>query len=176
MASREWGFLCPVDGGLLLALKGTDMLHCPDQRHHGRPKTHPLGPTEPSPAFFHREQVKEGYTVAAKYPSGSGLSESQIRQMHNAAATDPDSDAVAEAAVNGGTAAVKVRKGKAPIECLCGCGGMTQGGKFLPGHDARLHAAEKAGFATVAEHVAAKAAEAAAKAAAKAKPAEAVTA
>lgn len=25
-----------------------------------------------------------------------------------------------------------------PQECQCGCGGMTRGGKFLPGHDARL--------------------------------------
>jgi len=26
---------------------------------------------------------------------------------------------------------------KAP-ECLCGCGGRTKGGRFLPGHDAKL--------------------------------------
>jgi len=29
------------------------------------------------------------------------------------------------------------RKIKAP-ECLCGCGGRTKGGRFLPGHDAKL--------------------------------------
>jgi hypothetical protein len=23
-------------------------------------------------------------------------------------------------------------------ECLCGCGGRTKGGRFLPGHDAKL--------------------------------------
>ena len=23
--------------------------------------------------------------------------------------------------------------------CLCGCGGRTKGGTFLPGHDGRLH-------------------------------------
>ena len=28
-------------------------------------------------------------------------------------------------------------KTKAP-ECLCGCGGRTKGGRFLPGHDAKL--------------------------------------
>lgn len=34
---------------------------------------------------------------------------------------------------------------KAPQACGCGCGGMTKGGRFLPGHDARFHAAQKAG-------------------------------
>ena len=26
-----------------------------------------------------------------------------------------------------------------PQACGCGCGGMTKGGRFLPGHDARMH-------------------------------------
>jgi hypothetical protein len=30
-------------------------------------------------------------------------------------------------------------EGREPRECLCSCGGMTKGGRFLPGHDARLH-------------------------------------
>ena len=29
------------------------------------------------------------------------------------------------------------KKAKSPI-CLCGCGGHTKGGRFLPGHDAKL--------------------------------------
>ena len=29
------------------------------------------------------------------------------------------------------------KKTKAPV-CLCGCGGHTKGGRFLPGHDAKL--------------------------------------
>jgi hypothetical protein len=35
------------------------------------------------------------------------------------------------------TKAAKVTKGK---PCLCGCGGMTKGGTWLPGHDATLRA------------------------------------
>jgi len=31
-----------------------------------------------------------------------------------------------------------VKKKKQPVPCGCGCGGMTGGGKFLPGHDAKL--------------------------------------
>lgn len=31
------------------------------------------------------------------------------------------------------------RRSRTPRECTCGCGEMTRGGKFRPGHDARLH-------------------------------------
>jgi hypothetical protein len=30
------------------------------------------------------------------------------------------------------------REGHTPRPCLCSCGGTTKGGRFLPGHDARL--------------------------------------
>lgn len=33
----------------------------------------------------------------------------------------------------------RTRKPKAPKVCACGCGNMTKGGRFVPGHDARLH-------------------------------------
>lgn len=33
----------------------------------------------------------------------------------------------------------RARKPKAPQQCACGCGGETRGGRFIPGHDARLH-------------------------------------
>lgn len=33
--------------------------------------------------------------------------------------------------------AEKQAKEQAP--CLCGCGGVPKGGKFLPGHDAKFH-------------------------------------
>jgi hypothetical protein len=32
------------------------------------------------------------------------------------------------------------REGRTPRRCMCSCGGMTKGGAFLPGHDARLRA------------------------------------
>lgn len=32
------------------------------------------------------------------------------------------------------------RKAKPAKACSCGCGGMTKGGRFIPGHDSRLHA------------------------------------
>lgn len=136
--AREWGFLCPVDGGLLLVLKGARGLYCSNVAHNGRPSTHPLGASEPTPAFFDRDQVQEGYATVAKETSGSGLTEKQIKAMHAAAKADPESDAKAEAAANG---TQKVRSGRAPKDCECGCGGQTKGGRFLPGHDAKYHSA-----------------------------------
>lgn len=36
-------------------------------------------------------------------------------------------------------AAKRTRKPKPGKPCECGCGAMTKGGRFLPGHDSRLH-------------------------------------
>lgn len=33
----------------------------------------------------------------------------------------------------------KVKKTKVGKPCGCGCGNVTKGGRFVPGHDARLH-------------------------------------
>lgn len=33
----------------------------------------------------------------------------------------------------------RARKPKPPQNCACGCGGQTKGGRFIAGHDARLH-------------------------------------
>lgn len=140
MAAREWGFLCPVDGGLLLSLKGTDRLHCTNNIHNGRPKTHPEGYSPPTPAFYDRANLQEGYaTVAKDTPSGAGLTEKQIKQMQGAAKADPASDKAAEDAVNGAAKPVRVRAAKEPKACECGCGGQTKGGRYLPGHDAKHH-------------------------------------
>jgi hypothetical protein len=38
-----------------------------------------------------------------------------------------------------GRASERPREGRTPRPCLCSCGGITKGGRFLPGHDARLH-------------------------------------
>lgn len=136
--AREWGFLCPEDGKLLIELKGTDKLHCPNNAHNGRPKTHPLGAADPTPAFFDRDQVKEGYAIVANdAPSGTGLTAAQIKRMQAAGKTDTASDAAAEKAVNDKPKRVAaVKEGR---DCECGCGDKPKGGRFLPGHDAKLH-------------------------------------
>lgn len=41
------------------------------------------------------------------------------------------------------TVPAKKKKTKDPKVCLCGCKGMTKGGTFIPGHDARYYSAMK---------------------------------
>ncbi len=41
------------------------------------------------------------------------------------------------AAEDAGVVPVKPKRSRKMRPCTCGCGGMTSGGKFLPGHDAR---------------------------------------
>lgn len=50
--SRDDG-RCPVDPshGYLIALS-SGRLYCPHIDHVGRPRSHPLGPSEPTPCFF----------------------------------------------------------------------------------------------------------------------------
>ncbi len=53
------GLLCPADpehGPLLEMPDGS--LHCPSQKHHGRPASHPLGKAEASPSFFSLDQAE----------------------------------------------------------------------------------------------------------------------
>jgi hypothetical protein len=99
--------------------------------------------------FYDRGQVQEGYAAVAKdAPAAVGLTAAQIKKMQAAGKTDTASDKAAEAAVAKPKA---VRKAKAGQDCGCGCGGTTKGGRFLPGHDARFHAAERAKAAEAAQ-------------------------
>lgn len=46
---------------------------------------------------------------------------------------------------------------RSPRDCECGCGAQTKGGRFLPGHDAKLHSRQKAEAKAKAEAEAAQA-------------------
>lgn len=56
--------------------------------------------------------------------------------MTNTENNDPTTEAPAAAPPD---KAVSAKRSRTPRECTCGCGEMTKGGKFRPGHDARLH-------------------------------------
>jgi hypothetical protein len=66
--------------------------------------------------------------------------------------TTSDAQAVADAELMGAKSmrrkarrsTVAAPKKRGPRECSCGCGEMTKGGAYRPGHDARHHAALKA--------------------------------
>ena len=52
---------------------------------------------------------------------------------------DQGPDDISEASDGPRWASEGPRKGRTPRSCLCSCSGTTRGGRFLPGHDARLH-------------------------------------
>lgn len=121
---RLWGQICPDDGGLLLEhADWGERLYCPNNGHGGNGR------------FFDAAEVKEGW-VTMSTGDGSGLTESQIRRMRADSQADPASDAAAEANV---VKAVRAKRTKDPRDCECGCGAQTKGGRFIPGHDAKLH-------------------------------------
>lgn len=50
-----------------------------------------------------------------------------------------EEEAVAKPVTRGNAhTATKKRPGKEPRPCTCGCGEMTKGGRFIPGHDAKM--------------------------------------
>lgn len=128
--------ICPHDGGLLLAHPDWGgRWWCPNVRHGGNgaffePGTEargvPTHKTAPKPAT--------GADLAAAVAI-AGEREKQAKAESAKAARD---DRGAKAA------APRRRRARDPKECKCGCGGMTKGGTFLPGHDAKYHAAQRA--------------------------------
>lgn len=58
--------------------------------------------------------------------------------------TEKQEKALAEGKAEKADKPKRAARAKDPRDCECGCGEQTKGGRFRPGHDARLHAREKA--------------------------------
>lgn len=153
MSGRTWGLLCPEGHGLLVEREEWSqrgVAWCPHQEHDLVDKT--------SGRMYRRQEVEEGWFDPSKPIQKSPA------QIEREAAISARAEAQAQARMEARrmAEAPKVKKERAPRvakepqECGCGCGGMTKGGRFLPGHDARFHAAEKK---AAAEAAAASAAE-----------------
>lgn len=162
-ATRKWGKLCPDGHGLLLehdTWSARGVVWCPHLDHGGNGR------------FYRTNEAQEGYAgTAANTPTSPTTNEKialarerreaarRLREENTMNATQPKPAATTPAS-------------KEPKSCLCGCGGTTKGGRFLPGHDARYHSRLKREAAEAAAKAAAKM-ERQAKAAAKAHDASA---
>ena len=147
----KFGAICPDGHGPLLSGDSWgDRLYCPSLEHGGngaffewgesgnepvrvrvQPKSEPLGRRATAQANLE--------VVKAKYANGTAaaIREAQAARLAKPAKAEP-----------------KPRAEKAGRPCQCKCGGTTKGGRFLPGHDARYHAAERriaAGTGTAAD-------------------------
>ena len=137
--SKTWGFVCPEDGGICYDHPDWgDRVWCPSNGHGGNGK------------FFPVAQVKEGWAMPTT-GSGSGLSESQIKALRENQSAAAEAAGVPDVPIDVTVPKAKKEakpkketaktspKEREPKACECGCGDLTKGGRFIPGHDARLH-------------------------------------
>ena len=111
--SRTFGPLCPDGHGLLYDSPGWGGRRwCSNSAHGGNGK------------FFFPPEIVEGWWDGRKAAKPGAPVGSAVREV------------VAARVTRAGSAKAE------PKQCKCGCGGMTKGGTFLPGHDARYHAAQ----------------------------------
>lgn len=132
MAKREWGMICPEDGGLLVQRpewQARGVAWCPSAEHGGNGR------------FWRINEVQEGWYD----PDKSGPSEEYLQRQQDAANrsakwhAELDSHKQEKARMAKEEKPKAAPKAKEPRNCLCGCGGQTKGGRFIPGHDARFH-------------------------------------
>lgn len=131
-----FGPLCPEGHGLLLekdewAARGVDW--CPNIEHGGNGRFYRL--TEIEDGFYDPEtRVRSSWQLEQ---DAKLASREEARKEHEMAKrTAAEKPLTPE----------RTRAPKVIRDCRCGCGGQTKGGTFLPGHDARYHAAlRKAG-------------------------------
>lgn len=138
----RFGAYCPDGHGALLSGDSWgDRLYCPSLEHGGNGQFFEHGNAESN-----FEPVKVGPRRPKPEPidePGPGIA-ALVRAAQAARLTKPKKE----------QAVTRTRTAGDPRPCECKCGGQTKGGRFLPGHDARYHGAEKriaAGIGTDAD-------------------------
>ena len=142
-STTQFGALCPEGHGVLIEREDwtrEGVIWCSHSEHGGNGR------------FYRDQEVKTGtFNPAAPRVK----SEWQIEQDIKAATQAAVREQLKESKVATKEPKPKApRKAKEPIACKCGCGEMTKGGRFRPGHDARYHSAlakEQAAAALVKE-------------------------
>lgn len=142
--AKQWGSLCPEGHGLLLGREDwtrQGVIWCSSSEHGGNGR------------FYRLSEVSEGWfdPSAPRVKPAPAKPVEQVKENEMAKATDtpnrsrtstrqkaePEKPAPRTRRAMPSKAALA----RAPKPCLCGCGGMTKGGRFLPGHDAKYHSA-----------------------------------
>lgn len=141
---RTWGLLCPEGHGLLVQRESwtaKGVAWCPHEMHGGNGR------------FYRTQEANEGWYDTNKL---SPIDRSRAEELEAIAAARTEAwEKNRRIRVEAEIKPPKVKAPKAikdPTPCTCGCGGLTKGGRFLPGHDARFHARVKALEAQGLEH------------------------
>lgn len=134
--TKEWGALCPEGHGILHerdAWVKAGVAWCPHEAHGGNGR------------MYRRSEVEEGWFDPTKPTVVYDDSHAQRLAQRTAERTAAwEENRRKHMATDTKEKAPRAAKVKEPQACLCGCGGSTKGGRFLPGHDARYHARVKA--------------------------------
>ncbi len=140
----KFGASCPDGHGPLLSGETWgDRLYCPSLEHGGNGAFFAWGESGKPPVRVGVKAKSESLHRARVIDTAMGPgTASLIRAAQTARLSKP------------AKAEPKPKAEKAGRPCDCKCGGTTKGGRFLPGHDARYHAAERriaAGTGTAAD-------------------------
>lgn len=132
MSTPTYGLLCPMGHGVLndrdeWTSKG--VAWCPHEEHGGNGRFYRLTEVKTGSYNPNAARVKSEWQIERE---AAQVARDQARKEREMAKKEPAPKA---------EKAPRTRKVKEPKECTCGCGGMTKGGRFLPGHDARYHSA-----------------------------------
>lgn len=139
--ARQWGLLCPEGHGLLIEREDwttQGVSWCPHSDHDVTEGT--------SGRMYRRQEVAEGWFDPDKPHAKTAV---QVEIEARVAEREVERQeawrmATAEKAKTKKPRAERVAKVVEPKDCMCGCGGQTKGGRFIPGHDARFHSRVKA--------------------------------
>jgi hypothetical protein len=135
MGKREWGHLCPDGHGLLTPREewtAKGVIWCPSAEHSGNGR------------FYRLNEVAEGWfvpgtrTVSAEYLANQQAAHERSAEWE-AERVRRSKERERAMAKEKAAKTTAPKAGATPRDCLCGCGGQTKGGRFLPGHDARFH-------------------------------------
>lgn len=141
---REWGLLCPEGHGLLVQRDEWDrqgVAWCPHAGHKSN-----------NGRFYRTAEVKEGWWDTSRITTTFDDSTAQEMRERAEARTAAWEENRRRHMPEKKEKVARAAKVKEPQACLCGCGGSTKGGRFLPGHDARYHARIKAAMAAGKTH------------------------
>ena len=132
MASgKTWGLLCPEGHGLLVERDEwtkRGVAWCPDSAEGGNGR------------FYRTTEVQEGWWSDKDKPDIPDRSHAEYLEERAAARSAAfEENRRKYMAQDKPKRERKAAATKTPQDCMCGCGGQTKGGRFIPGHDARFH-------------------------------------
>lgn len=133
MAAPTFGLLCPEGHGVMIDRDDwarAGVAWCSHSEHGGNGRFYRLTEVRTGSFNPHAPRVKSEWQIEQEAKAAALMAAREERKMAEKT-PKPKPEPKARAP----------RKAREPQSCKCGCGEMTKGGMFKPGHDARYHSA-----------------------------------